>query len=248
MSNYIFRGQANAGWPLTPSLNRRLREADPNVTTIDAEEIEIAVLNSFEKSAKRNFSPEVLASRTNPAARWSLMQHHGAPTRVLDWTNDLFVAAYFAVESHWDTDGAIWLVHAKFLNSEIVRRRIPKKFSYEMLRCGQAQPVVQLWIEDQPHQRVIVQDGLFTFCHQILGEHEKLIEQVCRPEFERGGKDEVFRKVIIPRDMKPVFLGNLISNGITGSKLFPGGDGLGRSLSDLARMMANQKALKRQWQ
>lgn len=114
--------------------------------------------------------------------------------------------------------------------------------SYKTNLCGKAQPVVQLWMEDVPHSRVAVQDGLFTFCHQVLGDQESIIEQVCRPEFERGGQDEVFRKVIVPRDLKPVFLTELKSRNVSASSLFPGSDRFGRSLHELARMMAQQFA------
>jgi hypothetical protein len=39
------------------------------------------------------------------------MQHHGAPTRLLDFTYSIYVAAYFALESA-DADAAVWAVNA----------------------------------------------------------------------------------------------------------------------------------------
>jgi len=47
-----------------------------------------------------------------------LMQHFGLPTRLLDWTDSLFVAAFFAVEEKEedDKDGVIWALYPNRLN------------------------------------------------------------------------------------------------------------------------------------
>lgn len=39
------------------------------------------------------------------------MQHHGAPTRLMDWTTSPFVAVWFALDGHKDLDGdmALWV-------------------------------------------------------------------------------------------------------------------------------------------
>ncbi len=49
------------------------------------------------------------------------MQHYGAPSRVLDWTENILMALYFAVwETDVDCDGAVWVLNAGRLN-EITR-------------------------------------------------------------------------------------------------------------------------------
>jgi hypothetical protein len=103
-----------------------------------------------------------------------------------------------------------------------------------------AQSLVQLYFEDNPHERIVAQDGLFTFCHQVFGEQEVIVEQVCAPESERL-KDEctVFCKVIIPIDLKPVFLRELSHRHVTASSLFPGRDAYGKSLLELARILTH---------
>jgi hypothetical protein len=241
-SDYIFRGQADVGWHLVPSLTRLLKEIDPEIAAVEAEQIEVALLNNFKKNADLYFSQDILKTRVNPAARWSLMQHHGSPTRLLDWTNNLLVAVFFAVNSHPGENGAIWIVHSKFVNDGSRQKLHSQPATYQMLRSGMAQPVVQIWMEEEgAHiERVVAQDGLFTLCHQIFGSQQDLIEEVCRPEFNRCGEDgpEVFRKVVVPKELKPVFQKELEVMGVQPKLLFPGDDELGKSLRELAQKMA----------
>lgn len=88
--DWIFRGQANSTWDLTTSLERAS-------FTQKYDGIELSYLTDFQRGA-RNF----LAAHEQPndLIEWlALMQHHGAPTRLLDFTKSPFIAAYFAFEN-----------------------------------------------------------------------------------------------------------------------------------------------------
>jgi hypothetical protein len=81
-SPYVFRGMDDAAYPLQTSLIRlggNFRELEPHL------------LRNFRKYAHRN-----IVERDTIWHWLSLAQHHGLPTRLLDWTVSPLVAAHFA--------------------------------------------------------------------------------------------------------------------------------------------------------
>ena len=85
-------------------------------------------LNSVELALVRNFRKYALLSVPRSDCIWHLLssaQHHGLPTRLLDWTYSPLVAIHFATADadKFNKDGAIWAVHFKETHKYLPKRR-----------------------------------------------------------------------------------------------------------------------------
>jgi hypothetical protein len=87
---WAFRGHSKASWKLQPSIERLANEQgiSPHV--------ERYVERQFKRHAHHYL--QNLPKDENVLEWLALMQHHGAPTRLLDWTKSVYVAAFFAAE------------------------------------------------------------------------------------------------------------------------------------------------------
>jgi hypothetical protein len=86
----LFRGVADGRWSLMPTLFREF--AQRRTTTARRHEIESDLFFEFEARASGHV-PGI-------SSDWDtlfLMRHHAVPTRLLDWTETLLMAAYFAL-------------------------------------------------------------------------------------------------------------------------------------------------------
>ena len=82
-------------------------------------------------------------------------------------------------------------------------------------------------------ERMVNQQGLFTISRNIMGDHGECIEKVMR---EPEGNEVLFSKVTIPAGLKLDFLRRLRSMNVTAASLFPGLDGIGRSIAEKVNM------------
>ena len=95
-SEWIFRGQPRR-WNLIPKIGRERARVDPLGKPLPHSVLnEKRMLREFKRQARPYF-------RDAPGQRhdieWlAIAQHYGMPTRLLDWTESLLIAAYFAVE------------------------------------------------------------------------------------------------------------------------------------------------------
>ncbi|MGD0014574.1 MAG: FRG domain-containing protein [Bryobacteraceae bacterium] len=110
------RGQERSEWPLVPRLYRGTA-GDLN------KEYEIREEFCTRAPALSDYAK---LSDDRVLSKWEwyfVMQHYGAPTRLLDWTEAPLVSLYFAVRSNrGNFPAAVWILDAWSLNRTVIRR------------------------------------------------------------------------------------------------------------------------------
>ncbi len=94
----LFRGQADKNLPIIPKIGR-----STGVYHYRSGQ-ELDLFNAFKRAAR----PFVRAPLFSDWEWLALAQHHGAPTRLADWSTSPLVAAWFAVSSDSTTDAAVF--------------------------------------------------------------------------------------------------------------------------------------------
>src|SRR5262249_14284396 len=93
--------QKDASWDISPSLERTVKNFPLGAS-------EVPIIKSFAKQLHQYVGQE--SATDTLLGQLALMQHHGAPTRLTDWTHSPYVASFFAIEDATDPNGnsAVW--------------------------------------------------------------------------------------------------------------------------------------------
>lgn len=101
---WIFRGQGSSEWPLATSLSRKALPKNRS-----RREIEKTLIHDFRRKMHHfKGQNEHIESDVEIIA---YMQHHGSPTRFLDWSSSPYVASFFAYEKNEKTAPCVWAIN-----------------------------------------------------------------------------------------------------------------------------------------
>ena len=221
----VYRGDGNACWPLLTSLDKL--GGSPPHSKADLEE---HILRNFIRYSRPHFT-------TPPVNEWEVLvaaQHHGLPTRLLDWTYSPLVAAHFAtVSSPTDADRVIWRldwksVHRFFGLPELAlliedlegipggnRPMTPwALFS----RAADAKPFACMFEPPSLNARIVAQSATFTLCSDKRVPFDRFLEN--------HGLGSALTKFIIPAGEAARFRDQLDLVSVDERRLFPDLDGV----------------------
>ncbi len=185
----VYRGQKSVEWELKPNIGRLPLKSDENAKE------EQTMIRLFQERAIQNldYTPDTLWD-------WlAIEHHHGLPTRLLDWTRNPLVAAFFAVTEAFDGDSVVYAYHNnKYINLE----KNPDPFLVNEIKRVIPRHVTN---------RITSQAGLFTI-HPGPKEDCRNVEGITR--------------MIIRNDFRKKLKSILYKYGVHRANLFPDIDGL----------------------
>lgn len=197
---YLFRGSGDANWRLATTFDRQFAQ------------LPLPRRMALWDQLVREWREGCIASGLAPtvtdddAVLWALGQHHGLPTRLLDWTTSPYVAAFFAFREHLLARAAgrehvaVWVLHQ----------------ANPVWAAGQGVEIVSASAFD--NARLRNQDGKFTLCRAAVTCLEDYVERLAR--------DTALTKCVLPVTQARAALADLDAMGINGYDLFPDLTGL----------------------
>jgi FRG domain len=191
---WVFRGHSDRKFNLIPSVGRG------GHTSASTEKFEKSLFRSFRREAGSYLDPL-------PANDWewlSVAQHHGLPTRLLDWSHNPLAALYFAVEQNRDKDGEMFALYAPLKAPESINAKSP----FDVSRALKYYPNIV-------SPRIRAQEGLFVICPAP----EVALDLNLRTDW-------TIERLLVPASAKGRLRYELYRLGVHESSMFPHIDGL----------------------
>lgn len=238
----LFRGQAEEFTNLEPTLARATRNGSQPVNHQAVVLLETSLLDGFHT----HYSQVQGLSHDMPSLRGrsklevlSLMQHYEVPTRLLDWSESVWTAVFFACASSPQKNAELWFFDESILDptpSDMPTAQIRQVVEESV---GNAPPEYHSkWgmpylavVEPIQSSRLTAQQGKLTACVNAQSDHAGLLWRLATTKHGSDHTGQLFGRHVIRADRKSDILKYLEKyKGMSAKTLFPDIVGLQRYL------------------
>jgi hypothetical protein len=242
LSKSWFRGHSETFNNLTPGIFREKYSMQFSFKP----DFELRIYEEFKRVAP---SISNLDFSSNGDLEWLfVMQHYGLPTRLLDWSESILVAAFFAVEKNQESDAELWAMYPDMINQiygfegmPIIKYNKDLQFlASEHRHTNPKQLSEELGLKKTPNtpmalrppikfERMVLQQSVFTI-HPRPKKNKSIINIL-------KSKEHLIR-YIIPKNYKNKILSDLYSIGINKRTLFGDLTSLSESILEQEKTIA----------
>lgn len=240
---WVFRGQCEFDWPLRTSLERACLDYHGRLAA--ARDVERAIEREFRRRLHHYIAD--VPSSDDALEWWSTMRHHGAPTRLLDFSYSWYIALYFAIEYatgqppaglwclnlNWLMDACEMIPPFRGVDQNTYWLRNPLKNEYDSGRFSAlfTQQEQSLFVcHASPfrlNERLTIQRGMFVVPGSVS---HSFMENLQALPVKSGENPGVLFRLRFGRVERRNLLKELHDMGISQGSLYPGLDGFSRSL------------------
>jgi len=217
--NYWFRGHSSSSWPLRASFDRAFGDIDPALRRSVHQEMLVALrdrLDFSEDPAVIELRERLRLSPLDDIPELAaLAQHYGTPTRMLDWSESAYVAAFFGFAGFPLGGTSVGSEDEEDCCSIIALNRVASAWNSDS-------GVTLVQTDRRSNSRLRRQRGVFTLNSSMFGTLEEYCSEFCRSS---GATDSALIKMTLPKSEGPAALRDLEMMGITSESMFPGIEG-----------------------
>ncbi|MCM7730621.1 FRG domain-containing protein [Enterobacter hormaechei] len=208
---HMWRGQGNIDWPIHSAAYRRLKLTNPVVTELIMRNYEKDLLKRARhkgygyESGRRLADFEVLAK----------LQHHGAATRLIDFSRNILVALWFACNSEKGEDGLLFGIHSDFIYGQ--EGEAEERDYNQIFVDGESNAGATTWEPPAVTKRIAAQSAQFMY---------SIVKNREMGSLDFDEREDAYLPIAITADMKQKFLSSLEGTfDIRAVTLFPDLDG-----------------------
>lgn len=258
---FWFRGESNSEFKtsLVPNAYRVLSETfndedDKRFFSKHVKSIESNVDAEYYRKSFRYLKDHKV--KNNFVNRYFLMQHYGVQTRLLDWSENALISLYFAVSTNHLHDGRIWILNPFELNNITFQRVLNNEKECKIIPALMGNYKKKKLIDKDGKFRIrevsrrylsmdFLNDEFQEKSYLPLAIYPPYLEN--RLQFQSGcftifgneinglkeiNDSKILNDLIIDKDYKKTILKELETLGISENSIYPGLDGLGKSLKN----------------